>query len=314
MNHKKKIAVLDDYQHIALKMADWTTVSNRAEVVVFPDHISEQVHLIERLKPFEIVCVMRERTPLTEDILKQLPNLKLIVSTGFRNASIDLIGAAQLGIAIKNTGYFDHGASEMTWALLMSIARNIPTEVQNLRCGGWQTTIGTDLRGKTIGIVGLGGIGSKIASYAKAFGMNVIAWSQNLTAERADGAGAVLVTKEALFRDADFITIHLVLSERTVCIVGKHELSLMKPTAYLINTSRGPLINEAELIATLSAGKIAGAALDVFDNEPLVSDHPFRKLHNVLATPHIGYVTEDTYQLFFKEMVAAVETWLSENA
>jgi len=267
METKIKIAVLDDYQDIAMKIADWTTITNRAEVIVYHDHISEPGPLIKRLQPFDVVCVMRERTPLNGDILRHLPKLKLIVSTGFRNASIDLITAKELSIEVQNTDYFDHGASEMTWALLMAIARNIPVEVNNLRSGGWQTTVGTDLRGKTIGILGLGGIGSKIASYARAFGMNVIAWSQNLTAEIADGAGAVLVSKEALFRDADFITIHLILSERTVGIVGKNELSLMKPSTYLINTSRGPLINETELIRVLSDKKIAGAALDVFDTE-----------------------------------------------
>jgi phosphoglycerate dehydrogenase-like enzyme len=311
MKTKIKIAVLDDYQRVALQMADWAAIPDRAEMSVFHDHISEPGPLIERLQPFDVVCVMRERTPLNGDILRHLPKLKLIVSTGFRNASIDLIAAKELSIEVQNTGYFDHGASEMTWALLMAIARNVPVEVNDLRSGGWQTTVGTDLRGKTIGILGLGGIGSKIASYARAFGMNVIAWSQNLTAEIADGAGAVLVSKEALFRDADFITIHLVLSERTVGIVGKKELSLMKSSAYLINTSRGPLINEAELIRVLSDGKIAGAALDVFDTEPLVADHPFRKLPNVLATPHIGYVTKDTYQLFFNDIVGVLEKWLS---
>jgi phosphoglycerate dehydrogenase-like enzyme len=313
MKPKMKIAVLDDYQHIAMQMADWTAVTDRAEVIIYHDHISEPGPLIERLQLFDVVCVMRERTPLNADVLRHLPKLKLIVSTGFRNASIDLIAAKELGIEIQNTGYFDHGASEMTWALLMAIARNIPVEVNNLRSGNWQTTVGTDLRGKTIGILGLGGIGSKIASYARAFGMNVIAWSQNLTAETADGVGVVLVSKEALFKDADFITVHLVLSERTVGIVGKKELSLMKPSAYLINTSRGPLINEAELIRVLSDEKIAGAALDVFDTEPLLADHPFRELPNVLATPHIGYVTKDTYHLFFNDIVSVLEKWLSHK-
>lgn len=308
-----KIAVLDDYQNIALNMADWTEVTKMAGVDVFQDHISNQQQLLTRLMPYDVICVMRERTPLTAAIMRQLPNLKLIVSTGFRNASIDIIAAKELGIEVKNTDYFDHGASEMTWAMLMAIARNIPAEVQNVKNGGWQTTIGTDLRGKTIGIVGLGGIGSKIAAYARAFGMNVIAWSQNLTAETADGAGAQLVTKEKLFREADFITLHLVLSERSVGTVSKHELALMKPTAYIINTSRGPLINEHDLIQTLTDKKIAGAAIDVFETEPLPADHPFRTLDNIMATPHIGYVTQDTYTLFFKDMVAALEHWLRQQ-
>ncbi|WP_454803397.1 D-2-hydroxyacid dehydrogenase family protein [Mucilaginibacter phyllosphaerae] len=308
-----KIAVLDDYQNIALNMADWTEVTKMAGVDVFQDHISDQQQLLTRLVPYDVICVMRERTPLTAAIMRQLPNLKLIVSTGFRNASIDMMAAKELGIEVKNTGYFDHGASEMTWAMLMAMARNIPAEVQNVKNGGWQTTIGTDLRGKTIGIVGLGGIGSKIAAYARAFGMNVIAWSQNLTAETADGAGAQLVTKEKLFREADFITLHLVLSERSVGTVSKHELALMKPTAYIINTSRGPLINEHDLIQTLTDRKIAGAAIDVFETEPLPADHPFRTLDNIMATPHIGYITQDTYTLFFKDMVAALEHWLRQQ-
>ena len=310
-NTPLKIAVLDDYQRVALQSADWSAIQEKTEVQVFHDHLSNEQAVIERLRPFDIVCVMRERTPLTRQILSQLPDLKLIVSTGTRNASIDIKAAEELGIPVKHTGYLECGAPELTWALLMAIARQIPLENNNFRSGGWQTTIGADLKGKTIGIVGLGRVGNKIAAYAKAFEMNVIAWSQNLTDEKAAAEGAKLVSKETLFKEADFVTIHLVLSDRSRGIVGKDELSLMKPTAYFINTSRGPLVDEAALIEKLNQKKIAGAALDVFDTEPLPADHPFRKMENVLGTSHIGYVTKNTYKLFYEDTVKAIADWMA---
>ena len=313
MGEKIKIAVLDDYQNVALSMADWSGLSDKAEITVFNDHLANEPEIIERLFPYEIVCVMRERTPMTKGILSKLPNLKLIVSTGLRNASIDIPAAEELGVKIAHTGYVTSGAPEMTWALLMAIARHIPQENVNFRSGNWQTTIGTDLTGKTIGIIGLGRIGQKMAVYAKAFDMQVVAWSQNLTEEKAQAAGAKLVTKEELFRVSDFVTIHLVLSERSKEIVKKAELALMKPTAYLINTSRGPLIDEEDLIDVLKNKKIAGAALDVFDSEPLSEDHVLRKLDNVLATPHIGYVTEHTYKVFYDDTVKAIHNWIDEK-
>jgi phosphoglycerate dehydrogenase-like enzyme len=311
---KLKIAVLDDYQNAALSFADWTTIQQKAEVTVFNDHLADQGAVIERLKPFAIVCMMRERTPLTKEILTQLANLKLIVSTGKRNASIDTEAAQELNIEIANTDYVESGAPELTWALLMSIARHIPEETQNVLNGGWQTTIGTDLKGKTIGIIGLGRIGTKIAQYAKAFEMKVITWSENLTEEKAHRAGAELVSKERLLQQADFVTLHLVLSERSRHILTVKDLGLMKPTAYLVNTSRGPLIDEQALIEILQQRKIAGAALDVFDTEPLPAGHPFRNMDNVLATPHIGYVTEETYRVFYGDTVKAIEDWLSNFA
>jgi phosphoglycerate dehydrogenase-like enzyme len=305
-----KIAVLDDYQNVAFQFADWTAIKQQADVDLFSDHLFNESEIIERLKPYQVVCVMRERTPLTRSILEQLPNLKLIVSTGQRNASIDTQAAEDLKIGLQHTGYVTTGAPEMTWAVLMALARHIPSENQNVRLGGWQTTIGTDLSGKTIGIIGLGRIGNKIAGYAKAFDMNVLAWSQNLTEEKATAAGAKLVSKETLLQESDFVTIHLLLSERTRAILKTEDLRLMKPTAFLVNTSRGPLIEEQGLIEILKEGKIAGAALDVFDTEPLYEQHPFRNLENVLATPHIGYVTEATYRVFFEDMVKAIEQWL----
>ena len=309
MENKPKIAVLDDYQQVAFAMADWTAIKQEADVTVFTDHIAEEDKIIERLKPFDAICVMRERTPLTRSILSQLPNLKLIVSTGTRNASIDTKAVEELGIMLKHTGYISTGASELTWALLMAFARHIPQEVNNFKAGGWQQTVGIDLSGKTIGIIGLGRLGEKMAHYAKAFDMKVIAWSQNLTVEKAEAAGAKLVSKEELFKQADIVTMHLVLSDRSSGIVGKAEFDLMKPTAYFINTSRGPLVDEQALIETLQQKKIADAAIDVFDVEPLPADHPLRKLDNLLATSHIGYVTENTYRLFYGDTVAILNEW-----
>lgn len=311
---KIKIAVLDDYQNAALQMADWTTLEKVAEITVFHDHLFEQDEIAERLKPFDIICLMRERTPVNRELLSKLPNLKLIISTGLRNASIDAVAVNALGIQLENTGYIGSGAPELTWALLMAIARKIPQENVSVKNGGWQNTIGTDLKGKTIGIVGLGNIGDKIASYAHVFDMNVIAWSENLTEEKAAEKGAKAVSKEYLFQNADFITVHLVLSDRSRGIIGASDLALMKPTAYLINTSRGPLIDENALIDVLKENKITGAALDVFETEPLPADHPFRTLDNVLATPHIGYVTEDTYKLFFEDTVKIIEKWVAKNS
>jgi phosphoglycerate dehydrogenase-like enzyme len=304
------IAILDDYQGVALSMADWTGVKEKAELTVFSDHVADETTLIRRLQPFQVLCVMRERTPLTRSILTQLPNLKLIISTGRRNASIDNKAAEELGITVQPTGYIVR-AGELTWALLMGIARHLPQENAAFRAGNWQQTIGTDLAGKTIGIIGLGNIGAQIARYARAFEMNVLAWSQNLTAEKADEAGAKLVSKETLLQEADFVTLHLVLSQRTKGIIAEADLHLMKPMAYLINTSRGPLVDESSLLQALQQRKIAGAALDVFDQEPLPSDHPFRQLDNVLGTPHIGYVTIDTYRLFYNDTVKAILQWLA---
>jgi phosphoglycerate dehydrogenase-like enzyme len=265
---------------------------------------------VARLKPFEIVCAMRERTPLPRAILSQLPNLKLICSTAPRNASIDVAAAKELGITVCGTGYTSHGAAEATWALILGLLRHIPAEANSLRAGGWQVAVGGDLERRTIGLVGLGNLGRRVAGVAKAFGMNAIAWSQNLTAEKAEATGVKLVTKDELFREADIVTIHLVLSPRSRGIVTAHEIGLMKPTAYLINTSRGPLIDETALVDALTHRRIAGAALDVFDTEPLPASHSFRTLDNVLATPHIGFVTRETYEIFYRDTVENILAWL----
>jgi phosphoglycerate dehydrogenase-like enzyme len=306
-----QVAVLDDYQGVALHSADWSPLTEKAQVTVFRDHLANSAALVERLKPFDVLCVMRERTPLTREILEQLPELKLIASTGARNASIDLVAANERGITVCNTGYRANGAIEMTWALILALLRNIPAEFASVQAGQWQTSVGGDLDGKTIGLVGLGNIGGKIAKIAQAFGMKTIAWSQNLSLESADKHGATLVTKDELFRIADIVTVHLVLSPRTKGIVGAAELGLMKKTAYFINTSRGPLVDESALINALENRAIAGAALDVYEIEPLPASHPFRSLDRLLVTPHIGFVTEETYRIFYHDTVQNIVAWLS---
>jgi phosphoglycerate dehydrogenase-like enzyme len=281
---------------------------------VFNDHIADPSGVVERLRPFDAICVMRERTPLTREILQQLSNLKLIASTGPRNASIDTKAAADLGIAVTTTGYDATPTIEFTWALILACMRGVDRETASLRAGGWQTGLGSNLRGKSLAVVGLGNIGQEIARIGLAFGMKVIAWSQNLTEEKASAAGATLVDRETLFREADVITVHLVLSGRTRGLIGAPEFALMKPTARFVNTSRGPIVDEAALVEALQAHRIAGAAIDVFDVEPLPPDHPFRKLENVLATPHIGYVSEDLYRTFYGDAAATIAKWLEVNA
>ena len=309
-----KVAILDDYQDVALRLADWSAVRRRAEITVFNDHLADPAAVVERLHPFDVVCVMRERTPLSRDILQQLPRLKLIASTGPRNAAIDMRAAAERGIVVTATGYESTPTIELSWALILASARHLAREAASVRDGGWQTRIGTNLRGKCLGVIGLGNIGKEVARIALAFGMTVIAWSQNLTSEIASAAGATLVDKDALCRQADIVTIHLILSRRTSGLVGAAELALMKSTAWLVNTSRGPIVDEAALIEALQARRIAGAALDVFEIEPLPADHPFRSLDNVLATPHIGYVTEELYRTFYGDAAASIAAWLESNA
>jgi len=307
---KYKIAVLDDYQNVALDSADWSAIRERADIAVFQNHLADPDAVIQRLLPFDIVCVMRERTPLPRIVIERLPNLKLIASTGLVNAAIDVAAASEHGIAVVHTGYRSDPTIEFTWALILASARNIVTESNSVRVGGWQQTVGTDLRGKTLGILGLGRIGSQVARIGSAFGMNPVAWSQNLTPQAAKAAGATLVSKGRLFDEADILTIHLVLSSRTRGLVGSSELGRMKPTARLINASRGPIVDEQALIGALKNRQIAGAAVDVFDIEPLPPSHPFRTLDNVLATPHIGYVSHGLYKTFYEDTVSNVRNWL----
>jgi phosphoglycerate dehydrogenase-like enzyme len=308
-----RIAVLDDYQEVALSLADWSVLDARATVTVFNDHLADSAAVIERLQPFDVVCVMRERTPMTRTIIEHLPKLRLIASTALRNASIDLKAAEERGIQVVHTGYTSAPTIELTWALILAGARHLIAENASLRAGGWQRYIGDDMAGQTLGVLGLGNIGGAVAQIGKLFGMNVIAWSQNLTAERAAAADVELVSKEELFRRADVVSVHVVLSDRTRGLVGSPELAIMKPTARLVNTSRGPIVVEADLIAALKAQKIAGAAIDVFEQEPLPLDHPFRTLGNVLATPHIGYVSRGLYTRFYKDTVENIRRWLDED-
>ena len=309
-----RIAVLDDFQHVALSLADWSVLDGRATVTVFNDHLADSDAVVERLQPFDIVCVMRERTPMTRTIIERLPKLRMISSTGARNASIDLKAAEERGVQVVHTGYTSAPTIELTWALILGSARNLVAENGSLRSGGWQRFIGDDMAGRTLGVLGLGNVGGSVAKIGKAFGMNVIAWSQNLTAERAAEVSAELVSKEELFRRADVVSVHVVLSDRTRGLVGAPEFALMKPTTRLVNTSRGPIVVEADLIAALKARRIAGAAIDVFDQEPLPLDHPFRTLPNVLATPHIGYVSRGLYTRFYQDTVENIRGWLDGQA
>jgi phosphoglycerate dehydrogenase-like enzyme len=312
-NHANvKVAVLDDYQNVALQMADWSLLEG-AEITVFNDHLNDAERVIDRLLPFDVVCVMRERTPLTGEIIERLPNLKLIASTGLENASIDLDAAAKRGIEVVHTGYSSTPTVEFTWALILAMARNIGLESYSLRQGGWQVSIGEELAGKTLGLLGLGRVGSAVAIIGRAFGMNVIAWSQNLTSERALASGVKLVSKEALFRTADFLSIHVRLSPRTRHLVGQAEFAQMKPASRLINTSRGPIVDEAALLKSLTSGQIAGAAVDVYDIEPLGNPHPLRELPNVLATPHIAYVTDELYRTFYGDTVQNIVRWVEKS-
>ena len=308
-----RVAILDDYQNVALDLADWSPLKIRAEITVFNDHVGQDAQVIERLKPFDVLCVMRERTPLTREILEQLPNLKLIASTGAGNASIDTDAAAERGIEVVHTGYSSTPTIEFAWSMILAMARNIPVENQSLREGGWQVALGTELAGKTLGLLGLGRVGSAVGVIGRAFRMNVIAWSQNLTAERAESKGVQLVDKDTLFSTSDFLSIHVRLSERTRGLVGAAEFAQMKPTSRIINTSRGPIVDEAALLAALKSGQIAGAAVDVYDTEPLDPAHPFRSLNNVLATPHIGYVSRELYETFYGDSVRNIVEWLDKT-
>lgn len=306
-----KIAVLDDYQEVALTMVDWSALPPDTEVQALRDHLSDLDKITERLKEFEIVVAMRERTPFPRELLERLPALKLLVTTGMRNASIDIAAAADLGITVCGTGGLEYPTAELTWGLILSLVRRIPQEDRETRAGQWQVSMGEGLRGKTLGVVGLGNLGSQVATIGRAFGMAVVAWSQNLTTERATEFGATLVTRDELLSQSDFVTIHLVLSDRTRDLIGERELGLMKPTAYLINTSRGPIVKENALVDALRNRTIAGAGLDVFVEEPLPRDHPLRGMDNTVVTPHIGYVTGETYKIFFGEIVKNIKAFLS---
>ena len=306
-----RCAILDDYQNVALKSADWSKVEGDVEIKVFSEHLGAGQSVIAALKEFAIVVAMRERTAFPRTVIDALPNLKLLITTGMRNASIDTEAAKARGVTVCGTGSFGSPTSGIAIGLMLELTRHIGYENARLHAGAaWQSTIGPDLEGMTLGILGLGKLGARTAAIAKAFGMKVIAWSQNLTPERCQEVGVGYVGKDDLFRQSDFITIHNVLSARSRGAVGAKEFGLMKPSAFLINTSRGPIVDEAALLAALRDKKIAGAGLDVFDNEPLPLNHPLRKMNNVVLTPHLGYVSEQNYRHYFAGVVEDIRGFL----
>ncbi|MBT5266697.1 MAG: D-2-hydroxyacid dehydrogenase family protein [Rhodospirillaceae bacterium] len=304
-----KIAILDDYANVSLDMANWGSLPDGYEPVVFKDNLVEVGALAERLADFEIVCAMRERTPFPGEVFAKLPNLKLFITSGMRNASVDFAAARAQGVTCCGTSGSGWGTSEHAWGLIHACARYAPHDDRMMREGKWQTRMGVELHGKTLGLLGLGRLGGHVAKVAPAFGMNIVAWSQNLTAERCAEVGAELVDKDELFRRSDFISIHVVLSDRSRGLIGARELALMKSTASLINTSRGPIVDQAALIEALTTGQIRGAATDVYDIEPLPVDHPYRSLENLIMTPHVGYVTEEGYRTFYSQMVEDIQAW-----
>jgi phosphoglycerate dehydrogenase-like enzyme len=305
--------VLDDYQGVALDMADWAPVLDGVEVTVFRDHLDDEDALARRLADFEIVVLMRERTPVRRSLLERLPALKLLVTTGMRNASVDVAAAVERGVLVCGTGGVGGGTAELTWALILGLARHVTEESAGLRAGGpWQRTVGLDLAGASLGLLGLGRLGAGVARIGHAFGMRVSAWSENLTEERAAEVGVRRAASKAeLLATSDVVSIHLVLSDRSRGLLGASDLALLRPTAYLVNTSRGPIVDESALVEALRAGRLAGAGLDVFDVEPLPADHPFRTLPNVLALPHLGYVTQAGYEIFYREIVEDIAAYLA---
>jgi len=305
-----RIAVLDDYQSVASTYADWSRLPEPAEVVVFHDHVAGEDALVARLAPFDVVVAMRERTPFPRTVLERLPNLKLLVTTGMRNKSIDVEAAVERGIVVSGTGIPGTATAELTWGLILAVLRHIPQEDATVRAGGWQHTIGGDLAGARLGVVGLGNLGSQVARVGQAFGMDVVAWSQNLTDERAVEHGVRRVEREELFATSDVVTVHLVWSRRTRGLIGAADLNRMKPTAVFINTSRGPIVEEHALVDALWNGTIAGAGIDVYDQEPLPADHPMRTLPRTVLTPHLGYVTRGTYEVFYADAVDDVAAWM----
>jgi phosphoglycerate dehydrogenase-like enzyme len=306
----KRIVLLDDYQGVALDYGGWDRVPDEWQLVALEQHIDDSDRLVEALDGAEIVVAMRERTPFPAAILDRLPDLKLLVTTGMANAAIDVAAAGANGVVVSGTAVKGPPTAELSWGLILSLLRSIPAEDATMREGGWQTTIGGDLDGATLGLLGLGRLGSKMATIGRAFGMEVLAWSQNLDPDAAREAGAEPVAKLELFERADIVSVHLRLSERTEGLVGAAELAAMKPSAYLINTSRGPIVDTDALLAALGSGAIAGAGIDVYDTEPLPADHTLRSAPRTVLTPHLGYVTEDTYATFFTHAVEDVLAYL----
>ena len=308
---RHRCAILDDYQNVALQMADWSQIGGDADIKVFNDSIGEGEQVIKALKGFSILCLMRERTLFPRQVIEGLPDLKLMVTSGMRNAAIDLEAAATRNIIVCGTDSPGNPTAELTFGLMLELARKIGFENARLKAGArWQSTLGIELNGKTLGVIGLGKLGSRVAAIGKAFGMRVMAWSQNLTEAKCREAGAELASKDELLRQSDIVTVHLQLSPRTRGLIGAAEFALMKPSAFFINSSRGPIVDEAALIAALRAGRIAGAGIDVYDVEPVPLDHPLRGLQNAVITPHLGYVTAENYRRFYGQMVEDIRAWL----
>ncbi len=307
---KPRIAILDDYQRVASAFGDWDRLRERADVTVFSDHLVDDGALVERLAPFAVLVLMRERTRFPRSVLEGLPNLRLIATSGMWNAAVDLHACEERGIIVSGTHSGGGGTAQVTMALLLALAQQITVVDRDVREGRWQTGVGEELAGKTIGLLGLGRIGAKVARLTQAFDMRTIAWSANLTDEHAAACGAERVERDELFARSDFVSVHLVLSGRTRGLIGASEFGLMKPSAYLINTSRGPIVDESVLIDALETRRIAGAGLDVFSVEPLPLDHPLRRLPNTVLTPHIGYVSRESYAVYYKQMREDVEAWL----
>lgn len=306
-----RCAILDDYQNVALTFADWSPLKDRIDITVFDKPFASSDEAVRALQDFEIVCAMRERTPFSSEVLTALPNLKLLLTSGMRNAAFDLETAKERGITVCGTGGVGNATAGLTIGLMLELTRRIGFENARMHAGEpWQTTMGQDVEGMTLGVVGLGKLGTKVAAIAKALGMKVIAWSQNLTPEACAAAGVSYASKDELFATADIISIHLILSKRTRGLITAEDLARMKPTSYLVNAARGPIVDEAALLDVLQRKKIAGAGLDTFSQEPLPVDHPLRKLDNVVLTPHIGYVTENNYRRYYGDMVEDIAAWL----
>lgn len=308
-----RLAILDDYEKVALELAPWENLGPDIKIDVYSDRLVKEDALVDRLLPYDILVIMRERTPFPRSLIERLSNLKLLVTTGRLNRAIDLAACRKNSVVVCGTESSKNAPAELAWGLILSLARRIPLQDRAVRQGIWGDGIGTGLGGKVLGILGLGKLGTQVARVGLAFGMQVIAWSQNLTQEKAAAVGAVCVKKDDLFKSSDVISIHLVLSDRTRGLIGAHEIGLMKPSAYIVNTSRGPIVQEAVLIEALRKGRIAGAGLDVFDDEPLSPDHPYVSLPNTVLTPHIGYVTKDSFRIYFTQALEDVAAWLADK-
>ena len=304
-----RIAILDDYLDIARTVADWSVLEG-ATIEVFTEHIADEDELVARLRGVPIVSAMRERTPIPRSLLSRLPDLRLLVTTGMQNAAIDLDAARDLGVTVCGTRASGSATAELTIGLMLALARRLPQHMEGMTGGGWQIGLGRELAGATLGIVGLGRLGHAVSRYAKVFGMEVIAWSENLTDETANAAGVRRVSKAELFAQADFVSLHVRLSPRTVGIVGRAELELMKPDAFLINTARGALVDNDAMVSALRSGRLAGAALDVFEREPLPPDDPLRQVPGLLLTPHLGYFTTEVFTAFYRQTVEAIKAWM----